>query len=200
MATPPSQLSFFQDEWPDGLTYLENYILEDEVDRLVQEIDTAPWRTDLKRRVQHYGYRYDYKARQARREDYLGPLPELFQQMAEQLTSEGHFQAVPDQVIVNEYKPGQGISAHIDCQPCFGATIASLSLLSACVMRFSSRSLSQQMDLGLQPASLLVLKDEARHLWTHAIPPRKSDIIAGQKHHRSRRISLTFRTMKFETT
>ena len=197
MATPPSQLSFFPDEWPDGLTYLENYISEDEADRLVQEIDTARWRTDLKRRVQHYGYRYDYKSRQARREDYLGPLPELFQQLAERLTTEGHFQAVPDQVIVNEYQPGQGISAHIDCQPCFGATIASLSLLSACVMRFDSQSLSQQMDLGLQPASLLVLKDEARHLWTHAIPSRKSDIIAGQKHYRSRRISLTFRTMNF---
>ena len=200
MAKPPSQLSLFQDEWPDGLTYLEDYILEDEADRLVQEIDAAPWRTDLKRRVQHYGYRYDYKARQARREDYLGPLPELFQQLAERLTTEGHFQSVPDQVIVNEYQPGQGISAHIDCQPCFGATIASLSLLSACMMRFVSHPLFQQMDLSLQPVSLLVLKGEARHLWTHAIPSRKSDIIAGQKHLRSRRISLTFRTMKFEAT
>jgi len=195
-----TQLSFFQNAWPDGLTYLENYISEGEADRLVQEIDAAPWRTDLKRRVQHYGYRYDYKARQAQRENYLGPLPELFYQLAERLTSEGHFQAVPDQVIVNEYQPGQGISAHIDCQPCFGETIASLSLLSACVMRFASHPPSQQMDLGLQPASLLVLKDEARHLWTHAIPPRKSYIIAGQKHHRSRRISLTFRTMTFGAT
>lgn len=199
MATPPSQLSFFQDEWPDGLTYLENYISKDESDRLVQEIDAAPWRTDLKRRVQHYGYRYDYKSRQALREDYLGPLPELFNQLAERLTAEGHFQAVPDQVIINEYKPGQGISAHIDCQPCFGATIASLSLLSACVMGFASQTYSQQMDLHLQPASLLVLKDDARHLWTHGIKSRKSDVIAGQKHHRSRRISLTFRTMKFKT-
>ncbi len=108
MATPPSQLSFFPDERPDGLTYLENYIQEDEAERLVRKINAAPWRTDLKRRVQHYGYRYDYKARQARREDYLGPLPDLFHQLAERLTSEGHFQAVPDQVIVNEYQPGQG--------------------------------------------------------------------------------------------
>lgn len=198
MATPPSQLSFFPDEWPDGLTYLENYISEDEACRLVQEIDTAPWRTDLKRRVQHYGYRYDYKARQARRADYIGPLPAPFQQLAEQLTTEGHFQAAPDQVIVNEYQPGQGISAHIDCQPCFGETIASLSLLSACVMRFASQTPSQQMELHLQPASLLVLKGDARHLWTHAIPSRKTDVIEGQKHIRSRRISLTFRAMKFE--
>ena len=196
MATPPSQLSFFPDERPDGLTYLENYISDDEADRLVHEIDAAPWRTDLKRRVQHYGYRYDYKARQARREDYLGPLPERFQKLAERLTAEGHFQAVPDQVIVNEYQPGQGISAHIDCQPCFGETIASLSLLSACVMRFVSQTHSRQMELHLQPASLLILKGEARHMWSHAIPPRKTDVIEGQKHVRARRISLTFRTMK----
>jgi len=192
-----TQLSFFPDEWPDGLTYLESYISEDEADRLVQEIDAAPWRTDLKRRVQHYGYRYDYKARQARQEDYLGPLPELFHKLAERLTAEGYFQAIPDQVIINEYQPGQGISAHIDCQPCFGETIASVSLLSACVMRFASQIASQQMELHFQPASLLVLKGDARHMWTHAIPPRKTDVIEGQKHVRSRRISLTFRTMKF---
>ena len=198
MATPPSQLSFFLDEWPDGLTYLENYLPEDEAERLVQEIDAAPWCADLKRRVQHYGYRYDYKARQARQEDYLGPLPVLFHDLAGRLTAEGHFRTVPDQVIVNEYQPGQGISAHIDCQPCFGETIASLSLLSACVMRFSSQSYSQQLELHLQPASLLVLKGDARHMWTHAIPTRKTDIIEGQKYLRSRRLSLTFRTMKFE--
>jgi alkylated DNA repair dioxygenase AlkB len=198
MATPPSQLSLFPDEWPDGLTYLENYIQGEEAERLVREIDAAPWRTDLKRRVQHYGYRYDYKARQVRQEDHLGPLPKLFQQMAERLTAEGHFQTVPDQVIVNEYQPGQGISAHIDCQPCFGEAIASLSLLSACVMRFASLRSSRHMDLLLQPDSLLVMTGEARHDWTHAIPARKTDLVEGQKFQRTQRISLTFRQMKFE--
>ena len=199
MATPPSQLSFFQDEWPDGLTYLENYISEDEADRLAQEIDAAPWHADLKRRVQHYGYRSDYKARQARREDYLCPLPKVFQQLAERLTIEGYFQLVPDQVIVNEYQPGQGISAHIDCQPCFGEAIASLSLLSACVLRFASQKSSRHMDLLLQPDSLLVMAGEARHDWTHAIPARKTDLVEGRKSQRTRRISLTFRQMKFES-
>ena len=128
----------FSDAWPDGLTYLENYVKEDEAERLVREIEAAPWRTDLKRRVQHYGCRYDYKARTARREDHLGPLPDLFQHLAERLTSEGHFQAVPEQVIIDGFQPGQGISAHIDCQPCFGETIATLSLLSGRVLQFAA--------------------------------------------------------------
>lgn len=191
------QLSFFQDEWPEGLTYLENYISRDEADQLAQAIDAAPWCSDLKRRVQHYGYRYDYKARLSRREDYLGPLPELFQRLAHQMTTEGHFETLPDQALVNEYEPGQGISAHVDCQPCYGETIASLSLLSACTMRFASQSTAEQIDIHLQPKSLLVLKGAARHKWTHAIPSRKTDVVAGQRHTRSRRLSLTFRTMKF---
>ena len=197
MATPPSQRSFFPPDLPDGLTYLENYVSQEDAATLVRYVDAKPWRADLKRRVQHYGYRYDYKTRQARREDHLGPLPRLFQRLADQLTTDGYFEAIPDQVIVNEYVPGQGISAHVDCQPCFGDVIASLSLLSSCVMQFADPSSSRKTELNLQPSSLLVMRGAARHQWTHAIPPRKSDVIAGQKHVRTRRLSLTFRTMRF---
>jgi hypothetical protein len=31
---------------------------------LFETLDGAPWRSDLKRRVQHYGWRYGYRARQ----------------------------------------------------------------------------------------------------------------------------------------
>ena len=197
MSTQLSQLSFFQPDLPSGLKYRPEFVSGEEADYLVNKIDAQPWRSDLKRRVQHYGYRYDYKARQAREEDYLGPLPPFLQVLAERLTHAGHFGSVPDQVIVNEYMPGQGISAHVDCRPCFGDVIASLSLLSSCVMRLENRKISQQIDLTLEPGSLLVLSGEARHVWTHAIPARKSDIVNGQKHPRSRRLSLTFREMRF---
>ena len=181
---------------PPGLTYNEAYISEPEADAIVRYIDAAPWRHDLKRRVQHYGYRYDYKARRSRREDALGPLPEPLRSLATRLAQDGHFPAPPDQAIVNEYLPGQGISAHIDCRPCFGDTIASLSLLSPCVMRFASRA-APPHDIYLQPRSLLTLRAEARHIWTHAIPARKTDTVEGQKHPRTRRLSITFRTMTF---
>ncbi|WP_299778355.1 alpha-ketoglutarate-dependent dioxygenase AlkB [uncultured Roseobacter sp.] len=197
MSTQLSQLSFFQPDLPSGSKYLAEFISGEEADYLMHKIDAQPWRSDLKRRVQHYGYRYDYKARQAREEDYLGPLPPFLQNLAERLAHAGHFGSVPDQVIVNEYMPGQGISAHVDCRPCFGDVIASLSLLSSCVMRLENRKISQQVNLALEPGSLLVLSGEARHVWTHAIPARKSDIVNGQKHPRSRRLSLTFREMRF---
>ena len=197
MSTQLSQLSFFQPDLPAGLKYLPDFVSGEEAGYLVIKIDEQPWRSDLKRRVQHYGYRYDYKARQAREEDYLGPLPPFLQVFAERLAHAGHFGSIPDQIIVNEYMPGQGISAHVDCRPCFGDVIASLSLLSSCVMRLKNRNVSQKVDLVLEPRSLLVLSGDVRHVWTHAIPARKSDIVNGQKQPRSRRLSLTFREMRF---
>lgn len=92
----------------------------------------------------------------------------------------------------------QGISAHVDCRPCFGDVIASLSLLSPCVMRLEHRSAGRRADLWLEPRSLLVLTGEARHVWTHAIPARKSDRLNGKRRVLSRRLSLTFRDMRFD--
>lgn len=202
MTTAPSQLSLFpadpSPELPDGLTYCEEHIAGQDADELLAAVDASPWLADLKRRVQHYGYRYDYKARKAQREDYIGPLPVFLESVAERLAQEAVFSQKADQVIVNEYLPGQGIAAHIDCRPCFGDTIAILSLGSACVMRFEHRPSSRTIDLALRPLSLLTISGEARHEWTHAIPARKSDMIDGEKLLRSRRVSLTFRTMRFE--
>ena len=86
---------------------------------------------------------------------------------------------MPDQVIANEYLPGQGISAHVDCEPCFGEVIASLSLLSACEMRFGSLSSGETRAAILPPRSLLLLAGPAPRDWTHAIPARRSDVNDG---------------------
>lgn len=180
-----------------GLSYYPDFITDEEELHLISVIDSYPWIHDLKRRVQHYGYRYDYKSRQATKDTYIGSLPDWILPIAEKLTDDKKFSALPEQVIVNEYLPGQGISAHIDCVPCFGNVIASLSLGSPCIMKFENIRLKENHDLFLAQRSLTVFRDEARHQWTHAIPGRKSDTVNGIKILRSRRISLTFRTMVF---
>ena len=181
---------------PPGLTYLPNFISPEIEIGLVTQIDQQTWQTNLKRRVQHYGYRYDYRARRARREDYLGPLPQFLTTLAERLAGDGHVPTKPDQVIINEYQPGQGISAHIDCRPCFGEVIASLSLGSACVMRFENDARDQQYDLCLARRSLLLLSEAARYDWTHAIAPRHTDPDGPRRVKRGRRLSLTFRHIR----
>src|SRR5262245_18798831 len=111
-----------------GLIYVPEYLNADREQDLIEVIDRQPWLTELKRRVQHYGYRYDYKARQVLPEMYLGPLPDWLQSLADDLHASGRLPHLADQVIINEYQPGQGIAAHVDCVPCFADGIASLSL------------------------------------------------------------------------
>jgi alkylated DNA repair dioxygenase AlkB len=176
-----------------GLTYLRDYIAPAEEQALLQNIDSLPWLNDLKRRVQHYGYTYDYKARAVTRDLYLGALPDWLADYADALHRKGGFAQRPDQVIVNEYQPGQGIAPHIDCVPCFAETVASLSLGSACVMDFAPPGGRQKTSMLLEPRSLLVLSDDARYRWTHAIAPRKTDKFDGMVISRNRRVSLTFR-------
>lgn len=92
-------MSLFAGEKPDieGLTYIPKYITQEQEQFLITQIDAQPWLNALKRRVQHYGYKYDYKARK----------------------------------ITPDLKSGQCL---IDCIPCFGDTIYSLSLLEPCEM------------------------------------------------------------------
>lgn len=177
----------------EGLQYIADFISQDEEAELINAIDKNTWLHDLKRRVQHYGYKYDYKARGITPDCYIGPLPNWIEQIAHKLHQYGLFKATPDQVIVNEYIPGQGISAHIDCIPCFDDVIASLSLGSAAVMQFEHTQQNQKHEIYLQPRSLIVLQGAARYKWTHAIPARKSDKVDGLKIDRGRRLSLTFR-------
>ena len=99
-----------------------------------------------------------------------------------------------DQVIVNEYEPGQGISSHIDCEPCFKDTIVSLSLGSGCVMNFTNKfNRKHIIPIWLAPRSIVVLRDEARYEWLHGIAARKWDVWGNQRYERARRVSLTFR-------
>ncbi|MDX2113009.1 MAG: alpha-ketoglutarate-dependent dioxygenase AlkB [Alphaproteobacteria bacterium] len=191
----PLQSSLFETPQPtiSGLNYIPDFIDSATESALIKTIDPLPWITELKRRVQHYGWRYDYKARSVTNDLRIGALPDWLQHYAVRLQQAGYFSETPDQVIINEYQPGQGISAHIDCVPCFTDTIASLSLGSPCVMDFTRSKTGKKSSLLLEARSLLVLTGDARYVWQHAIAGRKTDRYNGQIIKRTRRISLTFR-------
>ncbi|MBK7911792.1 alpha-ketoglutarate-dependent dioxygenase AlkB [Candidatus Pollutiaquabacter sp.] len=103
---------------------------------LLKLIDNSIWLNDLSRRVQHYGFKYDYKARKIDNSFFIGQLPKWLTEIALKIYDEKYINFIPDQAIINEYESGQGIAPHIDCEPCFGDTIISLSLGSSCVMNF----------------------------------------------------------------
>lgn len=181
---------------PAGLVGRDNAITRDQERQLLAYIDAQPWNCELKRRTQHYGYKYSYVGKPLEK---VQPIPELFLNVFKEDDIKTLFDGeVPNQVIVNEYVPGQGISRHIDDTRQFGPVIASLSLNSGIEMQFQ-----RNCDIAttyLKPRSLYCLKADARYKWTHAIIPRKTDTVDGKRVPRDRRISVTYRTVQAPET
>jgi alkylated DNA repair dioxygenase AlkB len=178
-----------------GLHYVAEYLVPEEQTQLLLAIDQQPWLHDLKRRVQHYGYRYDYTRRSIDDSLYLGPLPPWSQPLTERLLRDRWSARPLDQLIINEYLPGQGISSHVDCVPCFDNTIISVSLGSACIMQYTHTTTGAVVPVVLEPGSLVVMAGESRYHWKHGIPARKTDSYQGRTIIRRRRVSLTLRTI-----
>lgn len=180
-----------------GLTITNDFLSPLDQARCVEHIDAAQdqWRNDLRRRVQHYGWRYDYRARAITPDMYLGQLPQWLQDIAQRIYDEtGLFDRIPEQVIVNEYLPGQGIGTHID-HPGFGPAIATVSLLDDWEMDFSPNWRDQSPAL-LTQGSAAFFTGPARNRWQHGIPARRHEPSPNGQRRRSRRISLTFRTVR----
>ncbi len=178
-----------------GLQFIEDFLTPEEQEDCVDRVDAAvtEWRNDLSRRVQHYGWRYDYKARAITPDMRIGALPDWLSQLAQKLYDEtGLFDRAPEQVIVNEYEPGQGIAMHIDHRG-FGPTVCTISLLDDWEMDFSERH--DKTPALLKRGSCVLLTGQSRSDWQHGIAPRKSEVIDSGRRQRKRRLSLTFRTV-----
>ena len=178
-----------------GATIVPDIVTEAEERRILMRIAAAPWLTDLSRRVQHYGFRYDYRAPSAGSHAPAPEFPRWAEAIAERLGP--HFDGgLPEQCIVNEYRPGQGIGMHAD-HPSFGSTVVSLSLGASWPMHFRPRSVRPYVRHGLASdevallprRSALVLRGAARSTWMHAIDP------AASARQPETRVSATFRTL-----
>lgn len=59
-----------------GLNYIPEYITPIQEEIFVKTVDSMPWILEIKRRVQHYGYKYDYKSKSIDHRHYLGSIPD----------------------------------------------------------------------------------------------------------------------------
>ena len=167
-----------------GLTVKEEYISEEEEKKLLDFLYAQEWSTKLSRRTQHYGYEYVYTPPYN-----LQPapkVPEMLQEYGDMICS-NYF----NQVIVNEYTPGQGIGKHTDHKRLFGDVIASISLGSATTIIFSQGD--THVELYVKPRTLIIMEDEARWRATHEIAGKKSDMVSGKVIPRGTRVSITYR-------
>jgi alkylated DNA repair dioxygenase AlkB len=166
-----------------GLTYIKDFITEKEESELLDFINSMEWNNKLSRKTQHYGYKYNYNLKNTIEK--TNPIPKQFAFILNKLKSQ--FNKEFDQLIINHYEIGQGISPHIDNKILFDDSIVSISMGSNCIMKFTNKDTI--IDQLLERRSLVSLQGDARYKWKHSIPSRKSD----NKDMRGVRISMTFR-------
>lgn len=166
---------------PKGLTVISDFITPYVEKQLLDKINNKKWNTKLSRRTQHYGYEYNYKKRNTCNE--TTKIPKWCHSLNNKMIKEGITETKFNQVIINEYKKGQGISKHIDAS-IFGETIVSLSLGTERDMIFTRYD--ETCVISLKPRTLVVLTGDARYKWKHEIARASASDVP--------RVSITFRT------
>ena len=170
------------------------YIAKNELDTdLEGKIDRNKWTalTDSpnSRKVQHYGYKYNYNT--YRIDEPTTPFPEFIQEMSHRLREICLDLGIIDesyvfnQCIINEYKVGQGISAHTDVST-YGSVIGCYTIDGCGNMVFTKGD--SKTILRVAPGSLYIMAGDARKIWKHKMNPMR-------KRDGSRRISITFRNV-----
>ncbi|KAL8291949.1 hypothetical protein RQP46_002207 [Phenoliferia psychrophenolica] len=106
----------------------------------------------------------------------------------------------PRQVIFNLYRPGEGITPHVDLPQRYDDLIIGLSLLAPTVMEWTKPGRETEAVL-LRPGDLYIMHGEARFEWEHGIPARMEDVVEDREGEqvvlkRRTRISITLRRMR----
>ncbi|KRX98876.1 Alkylated DNA repair protein alkB -like protein 8 [Trichinella pseudospiralis] len=187
---------------PVGLRLEENFVSEKEELLLIQLANDciSLWPdagSKLKNRtVLHFGYDFIYTTNEPDIEKPAKqPIPDLCRSLCERMLFHGFISALPNQITVNFYEPGQGIPLHGDNSPLIKGEVVSLSLVSDAVMSFK-KDTNEHYSLILPRRSLLILKDEAKDIWKHGISSKKYDLACdGRLLKRDKRISFTFRNV-----
>lgn len=177
-----------------GFSMIKDYLTAEEEKKLIREINNEPWIVDYQRRLQYYNYRNElFKPYD------LIPIPEkipnFLNKLIDKMMSDNIIKERPDQIIINEYDPGQGLKPHTDRKDYYKNVIIGISLLSGTTMYFTNSDFTQKKSIYLPPRSLYIISDSARYDWKHSIAARKNDIVDNVIVPRSTRISITFRNV-----
>ena len=194
-----NKLNNYEDDLVKGLYYIPDYLTVQEQQEIMKYLrKTKKWQTVGKsyssRRVIQFGYSYSYDRTGVKK---IEELPEYFQKLVDiehvngvlnkELLTEDM-----EQLIINEYKPGQGIHPHIDHYKYFGPIIVCLTIGSGIGIDFTrvdDPSIGKQV--YVKPGSLYIMSGESRSIWRHGIKRGKYD----GPIKRGIRYSLTYRTI-----
>jgi len=184
----------YEDPVIKGLYYIPDYLTDEEVKEITKLLKQSnEWKSVGKsidsRKVIHYGFSYRYDRGGIER---VTDIPAFLKGLINKDRVNGYFANTimkdeMDQLIVNEYKPGQGIYAHIDHVGYFGDVIVCLNIGSGIAIDFTKDG--QKRSIYVKPKSLYIMSGPARYEWRHGIAATMYDV--GTK--RGTRWSLTYR-------
>lgn len=128
--------------------------------------------------------------RARRLQQWAAPLPSFLDRLANDLVSLGIFTKdyKPNHILINAYEPDEGIAAHTD-GPSYYPTVATLSLGSDCVMRYSVlHGREKEHEKGgqligeviLERRSLVVTSGALYTEYAHSIP-EKEEVVSVSK-------------------
>lgn len=189
------QSQLFPASLPQGLSYREEFLSQDEEEVLIATLRALPLENarykefTARRRTLSYGSSYDFSANRSL------PAPAIPPFLDEVRHRIGTWCGLPPESFVHaliaEYRPGTPLRWHRDV-PEF-EVIAGVSLLSACRLRlrpypWSPERRKDVVTLMLAPRSAYILRGDARWKWQHSVPPVKE-----------LRYSITLRTQRVGT-
>ncbi|XP_057377968.1 alpha-ketoglutarate-dependent dioxygenase alkB homolog 6-like isoform X2 [Daphnia carinata] len=133
-------------------------------------------------------------------------IPQWLQIWIEKVSGFQAFSNFPNHVLINEYKPNEGIMPHLD-GPLYSSTIATINLGSHTVLNFYKSEEREKIafSLFLEPRSLLIQQGDIYENYLHGIDEKDEDFIdnsmlntqnndfINQSLKRDTRVSLTIR-------
>ncbi|XP_023689902.1 alpha-ketoglutarate-dependent dioxygenase alkB homolog 6 isoform X1 [Paramormyrops kingsleyae] len=207
--------TFVVKEAPSTAYYVPEFISKDEEAYLLQQVYKAPkpkWTQLSGRRLQNWGGLPHPNGMLSEK------LPSWLEKYTEKISALGVFSGkTANHVLVNEYKPGEGIMPHED-GPLYHPTVTTINLGSHTLLDFYHPIDNSQQDvpqteksryllsLLVEPRSLLVLQHDMYKYFLHGIQGVNQDILTdrvanlsatnasmGDCLTRSTRVSLTIR-------
>jgi len=176
-----------------GLKYCSNYLSEDEESNLLKILSESKELKPIShskdsRNVIQYGYTYAYDRSGVTK---CEAIPEVFKKLidSERVTKILGKNYEFDQLIINQYLPGQGISPHIDHTKYFSDVIFCISIGSPVEVEFSATHKNHETAIFVERRSAYAMTEDSRYKYKHSITPRKTDGSSV----RGIRYSLTFR-------
>ncbi|TPX42058.1 hypothetical protein CcCBS67573_g10537 [Chytriomyces confervae] len=206
-----------------GLHIVHDFISEEEEERLLEGMEQHPWISLSERQVQHHGFVFDYDSNHIDFSKDPGQLPawcqflvqrmdDTLRQLMLQYPHDFDYRGF-NQLTLNRYPPGSGISPHVDTHTRFDSPITSVSLLSPVQMEFRTLYYSDStspvtsttpqlqpthktLHVQLPPRSICFMAGASRFGWEHGIRARKADVMNCTRVERALRVSLTFRGVR----